>query len=867
MRRSLAIVAFLAVVGVLTHLFTNSRPNGTVRSSFRSRASATKEPEPSSWIRDRAPDPAGTLTLEGQVVIGDNQPVPRAVVIVDSMPQQRVLTEEDGTFVIAGLLPRRYHVAATKDQWVATPRPVVLTEFSEPMLIRLQNGISLAVKVIDAQTGTPLNADVELRQAAVRTGRTGSDGRVTLVGAAPGMGILRVSSTDRATAWRTVDVAVANSDPIEVAMAPGVKMIGRVVDENGLAVIGAQVLALEALASVAAASDPALTDETGRFAIDSLDSARRYRFIGRHPQYGEGDFVGTLTSNVVVVLHPRVTLLGHVVDPHGMPVAGATIRAMPVEGRLNSPREVTSDERGQFQVVGLEPGPTRLLAMHHAGASLPITIVLDSRTASVKLKLEARESISGTVESVNGQPLANALVLAEPDQATLMQMSFDLRDDLSAVTDELGRFAFDALPTGAYLLAARRAEAIGDDFGPRKKVASGAHDVRIILQEVGTAVGQVRFEDGGIPRSFSIELNFNRVFTMRGSDGAFTLGGMQPGSHALRIRGSDFEPQDSSVEIRAGTTSDVGTITVHRTRIITGRVVGEGGQPAPGATVKIANLIVASGEGISGPVEGSRALSIHTGRTGNNGRFEITGVARTPMVAVAEHSQLGRSVAIPVPAEHDTIEQDLVLRAPGAIHGILSRDRRGLSNASVVAHSLQEPRARFASVTEPDGSYRLDRLAPGDYVVTGGMNTPGGGDFRIKRTEVRSGADVKLDLELSGGTATLVLEPDYDAETRNAQVYVVNGELSADNGRNLEESLAARSSGYSRITMMLGAPITLSRLTPDVYTVCALPLPKDLSDRVAMQRVLADPGALPARCERVSIKEGTTQVALLGKSK
>ena len=85
-----------------------------------------------------------------------DDPVAGAIVFVDSRPPRRVRAGDDGVFVFQELIGRRYTVRARAGQRIGGPVARILTEQSEPLVIRISPAAGLRVVVIiDRASGEP----------------------------------------------------------------------------------------------------------------------------------------------------------------------------------------------------------------------------------------------------------------------------------------------------------------------------------------------------------------------------------------------------------------------------------------------------------------------------------------------------------------------------------------------------------------------------------------------------------------------------------------------------------------------------------------------------------------------------------------
>ncbi|HEU4417378.1 MAG TPA: carboxypeptidase regulatory-like domain-containing protein, partial [Planctomycetota bacterium] len=145
----------------------------------------------------------------------------------------------------------------------------------------------------------------------------------------------------------------------------------------------------------------------------------------------EGAVVCDLQLSRGLVLH------GHVVDPDGQPVPGATLEC---RGEVAAAREwglfTRTDAKGQFAVANCPEQGTIRIAVHATGFARLEQPGIDPKTADLELRLQRVAArtvrILGTLVGADGRPLANAHVEGVPAGASA---------STGHVTDNAGRFA------------------------------------------------------------------------------------------------------------------------------------------------------------------------------------------------------------------------------------------------------------------------------------------------------------------------------------------------------------------------------------------------------------------------------------------
>ncbi|WAS88479.1 MULTISPECIES: carboxypeptidase-like regulatory domain-containing protein [unclassified Corallococcus] len=231
-----------------------------------------------------------------------------------------------------------------------------------------------------------------------------------------------------------------------------------------------------------------LTDEAGRYRLGPLmnhsvdlfvqrehylDRREKIRLGADHP--GPWDFT----------LMRAMLLEGQVVDPRGLPLAGAQVRLdLPrdIPGRVRDLGDlmepaVESDATGHFTVDSANPGPSELTVA--APGFRVVRIPVEVPSTGVRVGMSRGASVSGTVMDAAGRPLSNVdvrLWSTEPLSGDPYDTSVDAR----------GAFSLEGLEAGHYVLEARL------------RTPGIEHTVSqpVDLEERTQATVTVRFEEG-----------------------------------------------------------------------------------------------------------------------------------------------------------------------------------------------------------------------------------------------------------------------------------------------------------------------------------------------------------------------------------
>jgi len=452
------------------------------------------DPARSATAQASIPRP-GTAFLRGRVVDRRDQPVPDARVLVfpavapadAALSPIHATTDFEGAFDIPQLVagPCRLLIEAagfptTEKTGIAAP--------AADLVLRLEGeGRSIVGRV--ELSGAPIgDATVDLADETggpARKARTRPDGGFVFGGLGTGLYALRAVRGDLVSPIaRGVQVGREGTRaPLRLALEPGQKISGRVVEDGGNGLRGVEVRG--EVAALAAGEDPlaalARTDASAGFSIGPflpgsyrLTAARPGYVLRRAPTI---DLAATVARPPPVVLEllRGAHVIGRVLDARGAPVAAAHIRcvasamddltvgtgplplaaeaaALPSgAGRaLGSTRVALADASGRFVVDDLIPGRYRVEVAHAGLEPLrtdEFVVAPGERRDLGTLSLRLGFPVEGRVVDDNGSPIEGARVLIGGSAAGEPAPGF------YALTDSGGRFSI-AVPAGSYQLTA-----------------------------------------------------------------------------------------------------------------------------------------------------------------------------------------------------------------------------------------------------------------------------------------------------------------------------------------------------------------------------------------------------------------------------
>jgi protocatechuate 3,4-dioxygenase beta subunit len=578
--------------------------------------------------------------------------------------------------------------------------------------------------------------------------------------------------------------------------------------------------------------DPVETDSSGRFAFEGQTfRSLRVTLQVLHPAHAPGLFdkdVGEVRGEVDLgdlVIERGGELVGRVTDLDGNGIPGAAIALQPENAnRMRFLREraqmlagTATDGNGYFRLPRIAAGDWSVgaTAKNHTEGRSPVVAVENEQAVDIEdIRLGPGYEVTGQVQTVDGKPLATALVTLRSVRAANRGPG---GREHQATTDAQGRFFVEHVPG-----APMRVEARADGYLPLQLESidpTWGQQLLLTLQDGLRVTGTVLDEDGAPVTQFAVRIvrvrglptpgldpadaaqlferlrNGNlddaereairdRLGRLRGEfddgrrngrqDGArpggganlrdlgrpeshpgghFEATGLQEGVYELHVQSPEHARSvTEGIELRLGGTAPDLRVQLDRGVYVAGLVRDDRGQPVAGARISLRSPQQPRrprGAADGGNQRDSEAFGREVARqfagaqqnpettTDAEGQFVLKHVSRGTyrLQAVAE----GFADASLDPFELASDRSGVVLQlgtlgaVVGTVFGLGANDHTQ-ARVAAVPTSLDGRLGMFrgrgpggpfrTGVIAADGSYRIDGLLPGDYVVRSWIGSP-----------------------------------------------------------------------------------------------------------------------------------------------
>ncbi len=549
-------------------------------------------------------------------------------------------------------------------------------------------------------------------------------------------------------------VGAIGTEPIDlgiVVLVPGVELSGRVADAGGEPVAAAQLslrnadgeqIVVQRADSLWFAS--ARSRQNGSFHIGGLPRASRLVLLVSADGYLPRELAVTTSTEdqrLDVELSRGARVTGVVLDPGGRPAAGARVDlvAGPELQRMSTStsRTVETDEEGRFEALGLRPGDYTLGARLDAAESEPLPRrVPAAGLRDVYLELRRKATLSVTVRDPQGEPVAQALVMA------IVETGGASRRSRMQTTDGQGLAVLQPLDAGVYRLIARHGK-LGSVEAPVEVATAGDQQFEL---RFGPRDGEERarvevsgrvVDPAGLPVSgATVWLEGARIplRTANGADGGFSLQA-PPGEYRLSCRHQRFAAYlGEPFTVAAGGVSGI-VVELSEGAVVTGRIGGL-------ELEELARLVVTA----RGPLRRTEGASVFGQRYGTvdfAGSLRIEGLGAGEWMVRAELLNPTRSASERIEITGDgEVRVDLRFEPGHRLTGSVLGPVGPLAGCTVSVSCTAELRGR--TFTDDAGRFVFDHLSEGHCRLS--AIDPDSGRSTSQRLELISDTDVVLEI-------------------------------------------------------------------------------------------------------------------------
>jgi hypothetical protein len=701
--------------------------------------------------------------------------------IVDSLARRRVAgavvwsgsplaapavrSDTSGAFLIEVPAAGESWLEAGAAGFLPSERQLAKKGAGAPAVVTLAPAAALSGIVVDSGGRPVAGARITLSYMKARQGismmaRSRADGGFRFTGLPPG-GAFELWATRsgfaRSTATARTAPAGQPSPLARIVMADGQTAFGRVVDEGGRPVEGAELLLSNSFLELPL---EAASDAEGRFAFRHL-SPGKISLMAAHPGYAPGFLKGIEIPPEApgidlgdVKLPAAEAIEGRVTDSRGAPIAGAEVKVYPemsnfsgglIEIREGEEEPLRTGLDGIFRAERLEGGKRYNLMVQHAGyADTSLPGVQAPTTEPLRIEMKVARNLSGQVVGPEGEPVAGASLTRV--EAIRRAGGWGGSMEPLGTTDADGRFRVSGLSSGPVSL-----QVTAEGYAPRSIEGlqipedKDLEDVRITLSRGSVLDVRVLTAEGepvaGAWVHTSPEERLDRPNPMfldqPGRDrtdsagrcrltlpeaGTFQVSASGPGSSAMaRVTAG---PGVTPIELRFPAGAEV-----------SGRVIGEDGTGIAGASIHLEQA-------------GNRRGT----NTGPDGTFILSTVPDGVYRLKATWKELTTDSLDVTVAGSPVRGLELRLDRPAERRAVLTGHLLGLApeellQTRVNAHKKEGGELQSTSPNR-EGVYRVEGLEPGEWEVSAWVS----GRQAHGAVQIPAGAvEATLDLEFRKG--------------------------------------------------------------------------------------------------------------------
>lgn len=762
--------------------------------------------------------------VSGQVT-SDLAPLAGATVDVlqDATVIATSLTDSSGNYSINSLAPGSYTIRAGKSIFNTIVQGLVITAGTTTTadFSLKSNPGSITGTVTDASTSQPVRGATLLVTdggALVASALTDANGQYQIDQLNPGSYTITTSSITYQTGSQGVSVSSSQITIVDFALQNQPGMIaGQIVDQStGLSLAGATIT----VSNGSNVLGTMLSDSNGNYVMNGLmpGSYTVRAALNTYQTTLQSAIVtaaATTTVNFSLIPDPG-SVSGQVTNTSGELVTGASVAIYALQGNGTIATTLT-DSSGMYLINNLPAGnySLSLMAAGYQSAIGSVTVT-KGQTILLNFVLEPQPgNLTGTVSDVNG-PLVGASV----------QLSVNTTLLSSVLTDSTGGYSISNLAPGQYVLqvSASNHQSVTEGI---TIVANQTLDVDVNLPlNPGAISGNLSDAVSGLPLAgFVVNVFENGTLiatSATDASGYYLITGLAPRTYSISVDYPTYQTSTLSVTVLAGSTTVADFALQSQPGSISGTVVDTNSLPIANALIEV--------------IQGGNVLA--TAVTDAQGNYMLTGLAPgNDVVRVTADLFQVALQGVTIEAGAQTITNFTLQSRPGSISGVIqdATTEAPLSGANVLI--LQGGVQVASALTQSDGSYVINGLPVGSYVVQASAS-----GYQTNQQGIVVTADAVLSVTLSlyadpGSVRGSVVDDSTGGVVSGVSLTLFQGSL-------FVTSLQTDTSGHYVIDQLAPGEYTLSAAASNYQTATQGVSVSSLSTTTANFRLMSQPGGV-----------------------
>lgn len=698
-------------------------------------------------------------------------------------------SDSDGNYLVGNLAPGQYTVVASADLYQNASQGIrVESNQSTSANFAL---LSQPGSITGIVTGAAASIDLMQGSSIIASTVTANDGSYSFNNLAPGSYTVRAEAQNYQTVVRGATVAANATTTVNITLQaqPGT-ISGTVVDDfNSNPLSGVTIELIQNSVVV----ESALTDGSGTYVLSEL-APGSYYVRATIDDYQIALQGVNVQSNVTVTANFSLKLLpGNIAGQITDATTGSLLVDTQVDvfqGAILIATTIT-DGNGNYTVSNLAPGNYTVRAsLNNYETSLQSATVTATDTTTVNFTLTQQPgSVVGQItDALTTQPISTAAVSVSILQSNVLVGS--------VLVDSDGNYSINGLSQGNYTLKISAPTYQTSSQG-LTIYANTTTVANVALQPqpgaiAGTIIDQATNQPlvGATVEIMQGSVIFESVLT--DANGTYVANQLAPGSYTVRVSATNYQTGTQNATVLANATTSSNLQLMSDPGSISGTVTDSTGTPLSGAFVVIKKGNVSVG-------------SVVTDASGN---YSVPGLAPgTYSVSVSLTNYQSAFNSIAVTANATSQLSFALISQPGSCSGLVIDAITTQPIASATVDFLQNGFIVATVLSDANGNYTLDGLAPGQYtiratVVNYQIASQGVAIFSNQTTNVNFALQ-----PFPGSVAGIITDSQTSNAIANASIQIYQGQvLISEGSTDVNGAYALSSLSPGNYTAVISAP-------------------------------------------------------------